>query len=117
MAAGRYDLTIEQGATFKRSLTWKTSTATPVNVTGYTARMRVKNKVGGTTVLHLTTENGGITLGGAAGTISLLATATQTSAIAIKKGVYDLELASNAATPEVTRLISGQVVLSPEVTT
>lgn len=115
MAAGRYDLTIEQGATFKRTLLWQSSAATPINITGWTARMQVKDRIGGTTLLNLTTENGGITLVGATGSISLLASATQTSAIKQKKGVYDLELQSNSATPEVTRLVSGNVVISPEV--
>ena len=42
MAAGLYDITIEQGATFQMNLTWKDSTGSPVNITGYTARMQVR---------------------------------------------------------------------------
>lgn len=43
MAAATLDLALEQGATFRRTLTWKTGT-TPVlvNLTGYTARMMLK---------------------------------------------------------------------------
>jgi len=43
MAAGTLDIALEQGATFRKTLTWKTGT-TPVAVdlTGYTARMMLK---------------------------------------------------------------------------
>lgn len=43
MAAGTLDLVIEQGATMRRTLTWKTGTpATAKNITSYTARMMLK---------------------------------------------------------------------------
>lgn len=43
MVAGVLDLAVEQGATFRKTLTWKTGTA-PVakDITGYTARMMLK---------------------------------------------------------------------------
>jgi len=116
MAAGEHDITIEQGATFQMPITWTTGVVpTPVNLTGYTARMQVRKTYASTTaVLSLTTENGGITLGGALGTIDILASATQTAAIAIKSGVYDLELVSGGGI--VTRLLQGAVEITPEVT-
>ena len=40
--AAVYDITIEQGATFRLSLVWKDSSNVPVNLTGYTARMQVR---------------------------------------------------------------------------
>jgi hypothetical protein len=64
--------------------------------------------------LNLTTENGGITLGGAAGTIAIVAAATSTGDITFKRGVYDLEMIS--ASGIVTRLIEGVVTVTPEVT-
>lgn len=97
----------------------------PINLTGFIARMQIRPSIDSTTVLlELTTENGGITLGGAAGTIDLLADADATAlldfspstpaALAAGAGVYDLEL--EAADGEVTRLLQGNVVLDPEVT-
>jgi hypothetical protein len=65
-------------------------------------------------VLELTTANSKITLGGAAGTITLNLTATETAAITQQSLAYDLELVS--AGGEVTRLVEGQIVLTPEVT-
>lgn len=115
MTAVNYDITIEQGATFQLNLVWKAPAGTPIDLTGYTARMQVREKVTSTTpLLTLTTENGGIALGGAAGTIAVTAAATLTDDIAVKRGVYDLELVS--AGDVVTRLIEGCVTVSPEVT-
>lgn len=118
MTAAVFDITIEQGATFEFPVTWATDAAPPVpiDLTGYTARMQVRHKYNSTDkLLDLTTENGGITLGGALGTILILATASQTAAVpAPKDCVYDLELV--AASGKVTRLLQGVAVISPEVT-
>jgi predicted MFS family arabinose efflux permease len=114
MAAGTLDFTIEQGATFNLLLTWKINTVL-VNLTGYTARLSARVDVEDTEViLSLTTSNGGITLGGAAGTISLDQTATQTTILPAGTYVYDLELIAPNAT--VTRLVQGELLISPEVT-
>ena len=114
--AGDYTLKIEQGATLLLAATWKDSSGTAINLTGYTARLSVRTHHSSDTVLlSLTTANGGITLGGAAGTIAVTATAVQTAAIAAPiVGVYDLELVSSAGA--VTRLIEGGAVVTPEVT-
>lgn len=112
---GEYDLTIYVGATFTRRVVWKDSLGALVNLTGYTARMQIRASVRNPEVLvALTTENGGIALGAAAGTIDLLLTNTQTAAITARAGVYDLELIDS--TGVVTRLLQGAVEISPEVT-
>lgn len=114
MAAGALDFTIEQGATFNLLLTWKIN-GTAVNLTGYTARLQARIDVEEIeTVLSLTTENGGITLGGALGTISLNRTAAQTTLLPAGTYVYDLELIASNAT--VTRLVQGELLISAEVT-
>jgi hypothetical protein len=114
MAAGTLDFTIEQGATFNLLLTWKINNVA-VNLTGYTARLAARVDVEDTEViLSLTTANGGITLGGALGTISLDQTAVQTTLLPAGQFVYDLELIS--AIGVVTRLLQGELSISPEVT-
>lgn len=115
MAAVVNNIYIEQGATFQLNLLWKDSAGAPINLTGYTARMQVRHKINDpTALLSLTTENSGIALGGAAGTINIVATAALTTTLTEKSGVYDLELvASNGV---VTRLLQGVVTISPEVT-
>jgi hypothetical protein len=116
MAAGKKNIIVEKGATFKMVLTWNDSNNVPVNLTGYTARMQVRKTVNDSVkLLDLTTENGAIVLGGALGTITITGLATDTAAIAsgIKSGVYDLELVSGAV---VTRLLEGTVEIRDEVT-
>lgn len=116
MTPATVDLTIYQGATFSRTFQWKTGTpAVAVNLTGYTARMQIRRKITDTdVVLSLTTSNGGITITNAAqGTFQIDITATQTEALTIKAGVYDLEMVSGAV---VTRLLQGAISVSPEVT-
>ena len=114
MAAGILDFSIEQGATFNLLLTWKINDVA-VNLTGYTARLQARVDVEDTeTVLTLTTSNGGITLGGAFGTISLDQTATQTTLLPAGTYVYDLEMVAGSGV--VTRLVQGELVISAEVT-
>jgi hypothetical protein len=114
MAAGTLDFKIEQGATFNLLLTWKINNVA-VNLTNYTARLQARVDIEDTeTVLTLTTENGGITLGGVLGTISLDRTATQTTLLPAGTYVYDLELLAGSGT--VTRLVQGELDISAEVT-
>lgn len=112
--AGIHDLVCDQGATFSRVFTWQDSAAVPINLGGYTARMQVRETVtSASTLLSLTTENGGILLGGTAGTVSVTATATQTAAVAAGCYVYDIELVNGAT---VYRLVQGQFTVDAEVT-
>jgi len=116
MAAAKLKLAIEQGATFRKTLTWKAGMpAVAVDLTGCTARMHIRAEVASATPLvTLTTENAGITLGSAAGTIVLLIPAIATSAFTWESGVYDLEVALTNG--DVRRLLYGAVSVSPEVT-
>ena len=116
MAAFKVNLKIDQGASFNKLVTWKAGTpALPVNLTGCTARMQIRGKLtDAVALLDLTTENGGIALGGVAGTVTIIITAAQTTLIAWKAAVYDLEIIYADAT--VRRLLAGSVSVSPEVT-
>ncbi len=88
---------------------------TPVEMAGFTARMSIKDRVGGTELLSLTTENGGITIDAAAYTISLFISASATAALSWVKGVYDLEMVSSGGI--VTGLLTGKISVVKEVTT
>ena len=115
MAAGKYDFYIEQGATFDQEIVWRDSNNSPVNLTGYTARLQIRKSVTATTpILTLTAENGKITLGGSTGKVTLYLAPSDTSPLTAFSGVYDLELQS--ASGFVTRLLEGQVEISREVT-
>ena len=114
MQPGSLDFLMPKGSTFSRTLTWKVS-GSAVNLTNYTARMQARTShISGTAVLDLTTANSKITLGGTAGTIVLSLSAADTAAITQSSLSYDLELVSAGGV--VTRLVEGQIVLTPEVT-
>lgn len=110
-------LTIYQGATFRKRLTWKgpLPAQTPIDLTGCTARMQVRPEVESSTVLlELTTANGGITLGGVAGTIELFVSDDDSAAFTWQSGSWDLEIEFPGG--DVRRLAQGTVNVSPEVT-
>ena len=116
MPAGRLNLICERGANFSAVLTWKTEALALVNLTGYTAEMdvRVSRSDTGTQVLTLTTANSRITLGGAAGTITLTISAADTAALTAQTAWYDLIVTSGAGT--VTRLFEGVFIIAERVT-
>jgi hypothetical protein len=72
---------------------------------------------GSTELLRLTTENDGIALDNTYKTITVTITAAATAALDFRKGVYDLEMVSGDATPVVTALAAGKILVSEEVTT
>ena len=121
MAAAQYDLTVEQGATFRRSLSWvhpaPGSPAEPgdaVDMTGATARMQVRLRVGAPVMLEATTENGRLAIEG--NRIDILLSDEDTDSLE-RSGVYDLEVEiPSGPMAGVHRLIQGKVVVSPNVT-
>lgn len=88
---------------------------TPKDLAGYTARMTIKDEIGGTSLLSLTTANSRIALDNTAKTITLTLDAADTEAIDWTTGVYDLELVGSDGS--VTALLYGTVSVSEEVTT
>lgn len=133
----RQDLIIRQGETW--SFVWtKTSGGSAVDLTGYTARMTIRDRIKGAQQAYLSSgadaDGGSITLGGAQGTVTLAMTATQSAALAGELSVassvllaehperdepevryiYDLELVNGAT---VTRELEGRVIVYREVTT
>jgi hypothetical protein len=108
-------LILYKGAKFDPGWTWKAA-GVPVDLTGCTARMQVRADVDSPDVLlDLTTENGGIILGGAAGTIDLWVGATDTTAITWDGGVWALDIQYATGPDDVDRLIEGSISVSPEV--
>ena len=107
MSAGYHHFIIEQGATFGQTLTLKDSTGTVINLTGYaSAQMDLRENPDATDpIISLTTANSRITLGGSAGTVTLNISATDTAALSVDDGVFDLEIVSGGNV--VTRLIEG----------
>ena len=115
MAAGRYNIKIEQGATFRFEIVYRDSNSAIVNLTGYTARMQIRPIPSSATILvNASTANGKIVITPLLGQIVVSLTATETAALDFTSARYDLEIEASNGT--VTRLIEGVVTLSPEVT-
>ena len=115
LCSGDYNIVADQGATFTRTFTWNDSSGTPMNLTGYTARMQVRQRYVSTTpVLSLTSSPAaGITLGTTNGQIVVTASATVMAGISAGDYRYDLELVSGSV---VTRLLMGSFSVKAEVT-
>jgi hypothetical protein len=116
---GKLNLKINRGETFRHILKWQDANETPIDLTGYTARMHIRSSIDApTTLLELTTSNNKISFPNALeGEILLKLTAAETAALTWDTGVYDLELVILvSAVEEVTRLVEGKVTVTKEVT-
>ena len=109
---GFYDLQCPQGATFNKRFTLLLSDV-PVNLTGYTARMQVRESYDSASAVVSLTSGSGIALGGTAGTIDVTVSSTATAALDAGQYVYDLELDSGSS---VDRWLQGSWIVSAEVT-
>jgi len=120
--AGIHNLLCDQGATFRKTLTmFQSDGTTVVDLTGYSARMKIKDEVGGTLIKSLTSSSGGgLTIGGSSGNatngeIDIQISATDTASFSAPlDAVYDLEIQSN--TGVVDRVLQGKFIINPEVT-
>lgn len=109
MAAARYDFQIEQYTPLSKSFTYKDASGSLVILTGYTARMQVRTPTG--SLIHeMTTENGGITLGGVAGTLVWRIPAVDTSKMNFTKALYDMVMVPPSGDPY--RIMEGEVTLA-----
>ena len=123
MAAGKYNFTIEQGTTVDFEIVYKDSNNDPIDLDGYSGRMQIKDKPGGS-ITHITLTNDvaadgtGLNFENASdGKIQIFISAVSSSQLNFSKAAYDLEIANNNAYPIVTRLLQGNVTLDKEITT
>lgn len=110
-------IVIDQGATFTWPITYLEADKTPVDLSGYTAKMQIRETVGssGSAILDLTTENGGITITPATGVILVLVSGSTSGTLpAPFEGKYDLLLYSTSGLIE--KLIGGPAKIQPVVT-
>jgi hypothetical protein len=63
-----------------------------MNLTGYTASMTIKDPQTSTTILSLTTSNGGISIDAMNGTVEIFISSTQTSGFNWRQANYSLSL-------------------------
>lgn len=86
---------------------------TPIVLTGFSARGKIKDKEGGTVLLDITSL---LVIDTAAKTITLTIPAATAAAATWKKGVYDIELYT-AADAYVKKIDAGKFTLKGEITT
>ena len=110
---GLYSPNVSRGETWSRTITWKDSGGSLVNLTGYAAKLVIKSTPSGTALLTLT-ESSGLTLGGAAGTIAWEMTAAQTAALPTGSLRYDLLLTSSTGAK--TYLVYGFIAVQQRIT-
>jgi hypothetical protein len=111
--SAKYNLVCEQATTFNFLFTINNNN-TPLNLTGYTGVMTVRPFVGATTTTVVaSTANGRMTLGGIAGSVTVLIDATTTGAIGAGRYAFDLVLTSGTT---VTRYLEGKFIVTGAVT-
>ena len=107
--SGKYNIVADQGATFNLNFRVETD-GTPWNLTDYTFAMQVRRSANdANTLLNITTAT--MT---AIGQVSVTVPATTMDGVPAGRWVYDIELTSSG--DEVTRILEGRFIVSPQVT-
>ena len=132
MSAGRYSFIVEQGATTDFQIVYKDSTGTPINLSGYTAAMQIRDRQGGSVLYASLTSSLGdsytktsgsafISLSGSnlttdqvSGSIGVYIGHGITNNFTFNEAYYDLEITNGQIR---TRLLEGKVQLTKQVTT
>lgn len=118
--AGKVNWTIQKGTTWRRRLLLKNPDGTAMDMTGWTARMKIKPSYTQSALFSFATTPGvdeyPITIDGTAGmvTIGPLPASITTGIVSKKDHVYDLELVD--ADGEVGRVVQGIIRMSEEAT-
>lgn len=97
MAASKYDFSIEQGTSFTLSIKYKDNTGTPIDITGWCARITLttdKNTSVIFTTDNLDLSQYNFTIDGPSGTLTLMLPADTTNNFIFNIANYDYELAS-----------------------
>lgn len=105
------NLSIDQGSDFTSTVYVETTAGTPANLSGYTTRAQARKTYGSNTAYSFTAT---IT-DPSTGQITISMTSATTSSMKYGRYVYDVEVI-NQSSGEVTRVIEGQVEITPRVT-
>lgn len=114
MPAGRYNIIVEQGASFVLNATYTDEDSVLVDLSGYTAVLTVAETYGGTALMELTSAGGEITLG-ADGTIAVVGPVAKTEALEPGERLWELVLTNAGGDGLVTRLLEGTARVTAQV--
>lgn len=113
MAAGTYNIIIEQGADFSKSLSLTDNAGDPFDLSDYSAvNGQIRRHYNSESVSATFTMS--ITGDGTAGQVAWGLGATATAAMEPADHLYDVELVKNDGT--ITRLLQGSVEVRPNIT-
>ena len=113
MNPGRYNISVVNGTTFHISPVWKVDNL-PVDLTGYSANMQVRD-VSNSLIVELSTSNGKASINGPLGQTTLTLTATQTSAANLPAGNYNYALNLTSSGNTVYQILQGAFTVSASV--
>lgn len=106
------DIILYQGKTVNFSVVWGGDT--PIDVTGYSARLQARETPASASALISLTQASGITVGTTNGLFTISMSATATAAVAPFVGVYDFEIEDGSG--NVFLVMSGKFTCLAEVT-
>jgi hypothetical protein len=113
--AGQKNFEVDQNATFSFIVEYKDNNGLPIDLTGATAKMQVRDTKGGSKLAFtLTSPAGGITITPLLGKLSIKMTPTQTSKLFYPKSSYDIMI-TDSNTNKI-KLLEGFITLSRSVT-
>ena len=107
---------VDQNATFIFEVQYTLEDeVTPIDITGASAKMQVRDTQGGSKLAFtLTSPTGGITIGGPEGTLTVKMTPTQTNKLFYPKSSYDIMIIDSNGNK--IKLLEGFMTLSRSVT-
>lgn len=117
MSAAEHNVTIDQGETWTKQVTWQDSNGDPYDLSTYTARMMIRHNYADKDKklpLVTLTDSDGITLGAGTNNVVIVIEDSITENIPGGTYYYDLELISPSQ--EVSKLLRGKAIVLPEVT-
>jgi hypothetical protein len=107
---------VDQNATFTFEVQYtEEDEVTPIDLTGATAKMQVRDTKGGSKLAFtLTSPSGGITIDGPNGKLTIKITPTQTNKMFYPKSSYDIMVVDSNSNK--VKLLEGFMTLSRSVT-
>lgn len=113
--AGQKNWEVDQNTTFTFTVEYKDNSGNPIDITGASAKMQVRDTKGGSKLaFSLTSPAGGITIDGPNGKLTIKITPTQTNKLFYPKSSYDIMLTDSNLNK--TKLLEGFMTLSRSVT-
>jgi len=113
--AGQKNFEVDQNATFSFIVEYKDNNGLPIDLTGASAKLQVRDTKGGSKLAFtLTSPAGGITITPLLGKLNIKMTPTQTSKLFYPKSSYDIMVTDSNSNK--IKLLEGFITLSRSVT-